>query len=363
METGGLGIVGGRVRLVDRRAGRLRAGRRPAAAVVLLLVLPALSALGGCEAPRKNTPKGRATQAEAEAATRAGDWKTAADRWHSIFLADPECPVRPCAETARALLRLKDAESAANLLDLGLAKHPGDPDLLERKGEALVQLGFRRAAEECFEKALAADPRRAGALLALGRLRVELGLESAAIVPLKRAIALTGGDFETWRLLAKAWRASGSPREAYEAWLQAFALGEGAVDDLVEAATLFVDESLRHAHPEAGEKMLVWLNRAVERDPQCTRAHFQLGVISEELGGHEEAIEHYRRAVEVDPGCLMALTNLAILYARRGDERNTREMVERALALEQDGMRRKALQRLLDPFGKRGEHGGPGGTR
>lgn len=329
-------------------------------AVALIL---ALAALPGCHTSRPRSTQVRTTLAQAEAATRAGDWKAAADRWHSIFLDDPTRPVRPCVETARALLNLGDAESAANLLDLGLANHPNDPDLLETKGEALVKLGFRRAAGDSFQKALDVDPRRAGALLALGRLKVDLGLESEAIAPLKQAIAITGGDFEAWRLLAKAGRASGNPRAAYEAWLEAFARGEGSVDDLVEGATLFVDESFRRAHPGAGTQMLAWLRKAVERDPQCTRAHFQLGLISEEMGRRDEAIQHYRRAVEIDPGCLMALTNLAILYAALGDEGHTREMVGRALAIEPDGERRKALQKLLEPFEKRIERGRAGGSQ
>jgi tetratricopeptide (TPR) repeat protein len=80
-------------------------------------------------------------------------------------------------------------------------------------------------------------------------------------------------------------------------------------------------------------------------------------VLAEEMGKKDEAIEHYRRAVEVDPGCLMSLTNLAILYSSAGDEKEAREMVSRALALEQDGNRRKALQKLLEPFERKSKAG------
>jgi lipopolysaccharide biosynthesis regulator YciM len=125
------------------------------------------------------------------------------------------------------------------------------------------------------------------------------------------------------------------------------------VEDTVEAASLIVDESFLRAHPEAAERMCGWLERAVAREPQCTRAHFQLGVLAEEVGRREEAIEHYRRAIEIDPACLMSLTNLSILYASLGDEKGTREMVSRALALEQDGNRRKALQKLIEPFDRK----------
>jgi tetratricopeptide (TPR) repeat protein len=327
-------------------------GRRFAVPTAMLV------ALAGCVSTQRPSPRVLPSRTEAEAATRAGDWKAAAERWYAIFMADPERPAEACAKASRAFLQTKDADSASHLLDVGLGAHPKDPDLLELKGEALVALGFRRAAEERFEQTLAIDPRRVSALINLGRLRIDLGLESAAVKPLRRAVEITGGDFATWRLLAKAEREGGDPRRAYEAWVRAFAMGEGSVDDLVSASTLYVDESFRRAHPEAGQQMCDWLRQATERDPQCIRAHFQLGLLAEEMGKRDEAIEHYRRAVEIDPSCLMSLTNLAILYANQNDEKNAREMVSRALALEQDGNRRKALQKLLEPFDRRAKSGG-----
>ncbi|MFN0006496.1 MAG: tetratricopeptide repeat protein [Planctomycetota bacterium] len=318
------------------------------------LLILALSS-SACGSPGRGPAVPTHSREEALAATRVEDWSQAASLWHALFLADPKRPVEACREAARALIRLEDPESAAKLLDLGLGAHPEDPELLTLKGEALVALGFRRAAEESYERALRVDPRRVDALIALGRLRIDLGLESSAVEPLQRAVDITGGNFETLRLLAKAQRESGLAPKAYASWVKAFSMGPGTVDDLVEAATLFLDDSFRKAHPESGEQMCTWLRTAAVRDPQCVRAHFQLGVLCEEMGRREEAIEHYRRAVEIDPGCLMALTNLAILYSNHGDELNAREMVVRALALEQDGNRRRALQKLLEPFEKNDE--------
>jgi tetratricopeptide (TPR) repeat protein len=330
-----------------------RSSRKCSPSLLLFLV-----ALTSCATPHRKLPRVRPSQTEAEAATAARDWRAAAARWHALFMADPARPAEACAQAARALLELKEPESAANLLDLGLSSHPDDPDLLTLKGRALVASGFRRAAEECFEHAHAVDSRRVDALVELGRLRIDLGQESAAVVPLREAVDINGGDFETWRLLAKAHRGAGNPLEAYQSWVRAFEMGPGSADDLVEAATLYVDESVRRAHPESGDCMCKWLQSALDRDPRCTRGHFQLGVLLEEMGRRDEAIEHYRRAVEIDPGCLMALTNLAILYSSHGDERNAREMVSRALALESDGDRKKALQKLLDPFERRFKNGG-----
>ncbi len=318
-----------------------------------LLATFALFAVGGCVAERSPLPHVLPSRTEAEAATQAGDWKAAAERWHALFMADADRPAEACTQASRAFLALKDADSASHLLDLGLAAHPKDAGLLELKGEALAALGFRRAAEDCFVRALEVDPRLVAALVNLGKVRIDLGLEGGAVKPFRRAVEITGGDFQTWRLLAKAEREAGNQRGAYEAWVRAFAMGDGSVEDIIEAATLVVDDSFRRAHPEAADRMCGWLAGAIARDPQCIRAHFQLGVLAEEMGKRDDAIEHYRRAVEIDPGCLMSLTNLAILYASANDEKNAREMVTRALALEQDGSRRKALQKLLDPFDRK----------
>src|SRR5689334_19222520 len=80
---------------------------------------------------QRPSPRVLPSRTEAEAATRAGDWKAAAERWYAIFMADPERPAEACAKASRAFLQTKDADSASHLLDVGLGAHPKDPDLLE----------------------------------------------------------------------------------------------------------------------------------------------------------------------------------------------------------------------------------------
>jgi superkiller protein 3 len=296
------------------------------------------------------SPSGVANPREAaETAMQAGNWGLAAERWYAVFLQDRDA-VEPCAMTARALLRAKDAESASHVIDMGLEKHPDEAELCEIKGDALVQLGFRRAAEECYLHAIKSEPKRASALYSLASLRMDLGWETAALGPLEQAIQITGGDPASWYMLARARRAAGNPCGAYEAYVHAFAHDLGSVEDLVTASTLTINDTLRRAHPDAASAMESWLERAVSREPQCTKAHFMLGVLNEELGNKEQAVAQYRRAIETDPGCLFSLRNLAVLYASMGDEKNTRDIVSKALALEKDQDRRKALQHLLDPF-------------
>ncbi len=313
-------------------------------------------ALAGCKAAQEGPSRAASADPNAAAAATArGDWRDAADRWYAVYLADHGESARPMVETSRALLMSKDAESANNMVNLGLRDHPDDPDLLEMKAEILEAMHFRRPAEGYYDRVIAIDPQRATALLGLGRVRLELNLPGSAVKPLQDLVRVRGGDYESYSMLARALTGAGAPGDAFVAWGKAFGYSTSIVEDLLAASTLACDPDVRRDHPDALTTARGWLEKAVALDPQSTKAHFQLGVLSEESGKYDAAVEHYRRAIETDPASLVALTNLAVLYAGHNDESGTREMVKRALALEQDADRRKALLKLLEPFDKKPE--------
>ncbi|HVS10104.1 MAG TPA: tetratricopeptide repeat protein [Planctomycetota bacterium] len=286
--------------------------------------------------------------ASARAASRAEDWRLAAARWNEVFLR--EGSVEACVETARALHQLGDDESARGILDMGLSRHPADPQILGMQGDVLARMGFRRAAEACLERALAADPDRPDVLLALGRVRLELERPSAAEAALSRRIELGFSDAETWLLRARARRAAGNVRGALEDYRSAFAHLDLSTEvrDLVSAGTLYVDPALRKDE-RARSLAHAWLERALERDPQCTTAWHHLGLIHEDLGDQEAAIRHHRRAAESDPAHLPSLAKLAELHSQRGELSAAADMARRACALEKDPARRAALERLTCP--------------
>lgn len=308
------------------------------------LLVAGVACKSGSHLPR-TMPVTKEMRAQAEQATELGKWDVAAQRWYSIFVGSEHQDAQACAESARAMMRMGDAESALHVLRAGVAKNPDVAELHELQGDALVQQNFRRAAEHRYEEAVKTDPKRASAWRGLGSVRVGLGYEGAAVQPLERAIELGKNDLTTWILLARARNASGDPCGAYQAYVEAFRRGEGTPDQLVEASTLYLVDAVRRAHVACAEECKGWLQRALEIDPNCVQAHFELGVLEEELGNVDEAIRHYRAAGQ---DCLPAIRNLALLYADRRDEPNTRAMVERALKLEKDPDRRKALQHLLE---------------
>jgi tetratricopeptide (TPR) repeat protein len=288
-----------------------------------------------------------ATPEKAQAAVRAGDHERAAALWYELFLRGGDGADQACAEAARAMCRFRDYESARGVVEQGLALHPAHPELLELDGNLLIQLGFSRAAETRFERALEVEPGRPSALLALGRLRVEIGMERAAIAPLKQRLEAGHDDADTWILLARALRAVGETDPAFEAYAQAFARGAADPTALVCAASLYIDERAKRRDPHSQDLAADWLTAAVDADPQCTPAHFYLGVVAEDRGEEERAIESYRRAIETDANFLPALTHLAEIHARRGERDAAAPIVARALAIERDPARREALKSLL----------------
>jgi Flp pilus assembly protein TadD len=340
-----------RTRTVAAVLSTIRGSRRACTTIAML------ACVAGCTTSRIRGPQtGASTDpVAAAAATENGDWREAADRWYAVYLADQGRSAKPIAETARALLKLKDAESGNNMVDLGLAKHPDDPELLELKGDALSALQFCRPAEKYYQRATEIDPKRTHAFEGLARVRIELGLASAAVAPLRDVVRLSGDNYEIDALLARALGSAGQPVEAFDEWKKTFEIAPGRIDDVLAASALVLEDDVKKSRPDACATARAWLEHAIATDPQCTRAHFQLGVIAEETGAEDTAIEHYRRAVETDPACLISLTNLAILYSKRGDEARAREMVTRALQIEQGADRRKSLSKLLEPFDRKPE--------
>ncbi|MBK7642739.1 MAG: tetratricopeptide repeat protein [Planctomycetes bacterium] len=292
------------------------------------------------------------TPEEAKAAMDARNWSVAAERWYGIFAGDMTHRPEACEMAARAMIEMKDWQNASHVLDLGLRFHPTNVNLLEEKGLALANLKFARAAADCFERVVELEPGRTQAWVELGRAHMDLGLELAAARAFEQALDLQPDDASVWIDLGRA-RARGSdPQGALAAYATGFDREPGKVDDLIEAAQQCALPGVKQKRTEYLELGLGWLCRVTMREPQHVLAHFELGVLCEELGRKDEAVEHYRRAIELDLSNLAALRNLAVLYASMGNVEGTREMVERSLALEHDPDRRTALQNLLESVSK-----------
>ena len=316
-------------------------------------VAAVLAAVVACSSPRqvRKLPPGADPRSAAVEATLNQEWPEAAAYWDKVLTLSGEQDVVACKEAATALANLREWEGTLNILERCLDENPREADLLAMKGDALVELGFRRSAEACYERCLKFDPNRIAILCSLGHLRLELDRETAAVDPLQRALDLGCERMDTRERLAIAYRDSGKPIEAWMLFASRIGLEPAPTAEfIVQGAELSLNRTLLAEYPDATAIALVWLERSLLLHPQHTESLFQHGVISEQLENYEDAINSYKLAEASEPGFLPALTHLALLFAELDHEGPCREAVARAAQLESNNARRLALLNLLAKF-------------
>jgi tetratricopeptide (TPR) repeat protein len=333
----------------------MRKGVQSCGAVAsLAFAIVCCAGVQGCAAdpthPKSRTVVGENNPKLARDASRRQNWSDAACRWNDLFLRNGPEAHEACLESARALWKLDDRDSAKNTLDAGLERWPNDPDILELQADILCDMGFRRAAEMNYCKALEIDPSRADTWLSLARVRMELGLEAGARTACEKRIELGQGCATTYLLLGQAAAACGDFATAYQSYQRAFDLGNASTEDLVRGAAMYRDARVRKKLAGAADTSRAWLERAIAADPQNTLAHFTLGLIAEDRDRSDEAIAHFRRAIETDPAFQPALVELITLYVRRGDRAAAQSIADHAKqAFEKDSAKCAAIDRALDP--------------
>ncbi len=304
-----------------------------------------------CATPGSDARAAEATAqlAAARSASRAQHWSQAAGLWHEMFLRGGRHEEEACAQTARALLELGDHKSAQHQAELGSRRFPMNGRMHALRAEALEAQGFQRTAETAYESALKLDPAAEEILLALARLRCEIGKYEAALELLAPRLDSGRALAVELQLAARAQRALKRFPDALLSFERAFALGNPGVQALVDAATIYAEDGVRRQDARAAANAGEWLTRALALDPQHTLAHIFLGMIAEDQQRDGEAADCYRRAVETDPASVRALTALAQVQSRRGELADSMAMAERALALEKDPAARSVLEALARP--------------
>ncbi len=58
--------------------------------------------------------------------------------------------------------------------------------------------------------------------------------------------------------------------------------------------------------------------QAVEKNPNYTEAHYNLGIVYSEKGMVEDAITEYKKTLEIEPNFVKAYNNLGIIYYETG---------------------------------------------
>jgi tetratricopeptide (TPR) repeat protein len=222
-----------------------------------------------------------------------------------------------------------------------------DPRLAEAEfaaGFALARLGRHRQAETRYRRALVLRPDFAAAWQNLGNLLREQGREAHAEAALLRAVELRPDLIAGWLNLALLERGRRRPDQAEAHLRRAFALDPGRLDTLVawcqfrcaERDLAGAWEWLRWAltrdpeHAEAVNMQGILLHtegrfaEAVEVFKRAEKLGSRAAASNRgnsllDLGRVGEALQAHEKAVERDPECAGARYNLAMTQLRVGD--------------------------------------------
>ncbi len=144
-----------------------------------------------------------------------------------------------------------------------------------------------------------------------GLIYYALGFQDLAIKELQQAAALDPGNSEVRVALGMAYQTKGNWQAALAAYTEA----------------LQIDDSLLHVHALMGdiyrirgerEKARVHYLAAME-DPELVAVPgYGLGVLAEEAGDWDTAVERYRQVLDAAPGHAESATRLAELLRQRG---------------------------------------------
>ncbi len=166
----------------------------------------------------------------------------------------------------------------------GLRLRPGDPNLLNSLGVALVECGQERQAATCFQEVLAKEPANYMALVNLGHVQQTLGQREKALESFERA----------YRLLEQS---EASPQELL------LPLGKLYAELGDHAKALEVFEHWRECPGSDREFLLFRL----------------LGQAYWENGRGEEAVRACQRALQLFPQDSISLSTLGLLYVELGE--------------------------------------------
>lgn len=176
-----------------------------------------------------------------------------------------------------------DYRSAIKEYRRGLQLRPGDVNLLNSLGVALVECNQERKASTCFRQVLVSEPKNSMALTNLGNVLHTLGEKSAAL-------------------------------DCYERALGEFAENDVGKQELfLSTSKLYTDFGL---HDKAASLLERW--RAVAGNGRDFRMFRLLGQNYMEIGRVEEAMQACQRALQLFPRDSISLSILGLLYAEYG---------------------------------------------
>ncbi len=234
--------------------------------------------------------------------------------------------------TPPAYLMLSDVQlvagefdMAANTLEAGLSRHPGDPDLLAQL--ARVYLLASRLDDSAKTLARVRNTETASVLVAQGDLARRQGDAPATVQAYTRAVAVAPKDDRGWFALGSAQNEREEISPARSNLRKALELQPQGLGYAGELGTL---ETFANRFGEADAAF----KAALERNPADYVAWTGLGLLRLKQGQPEVALDAFLRAGVMEPRYARAKAYTAVAYYQLGRAGDAEETLRQACALD-----------------------------
>ncbi len=211
------------------------------------------------------------------------------------------------------------------------------------KGENALSKNRPADAVECFDKVLREDPFNARAHTGLSRAYWEQGRTEDALNSLTRALELEPDDREITLQCARVFGALGKQDfadEVLKSYLErnpgdagilsalnsSHAPIRSACPDEFSTAEILRKQGEMEFERGRADRAVVCFEMAIEKDPTLAEAHSDLGVIYQQSGNLNEALEHFCKALELRPDDPEILGNSARALSQAGECESAAEL-------------------------------------
>jgi len=215
--------------------------------------------------------------------------------------------------------KLNDPLTAVRELEQAARLDPSEQNYFEWGSELLLHRAIWQA-QEVFHKGTSAYPKSARMLTALGAALFAGAHYDEAATSLCEASDLNPADSEPYLFMGKVEVAAPNSLECIESRLARFALQqpENSQANYLYAMALWKRQS-QAPDPQALQKVVSLLTKAVTIDAKCSDGYLQLGILRSSQRDFAGAIGFYAKAIESNPQLGEAHYRLGVAYDRIGE--------------------------------------------
>ncbi len=249
-------------------------------------------------------------------------------------------PANAAAVTVLAAVALHDRKPAECLERIGSLQGPGDDSLqLQLAGFSLARLGQGQAALEYLSKAVRIEPQLVDCWLKLAQIHDQSGQLQLAIAYYRRGLLFEGPDHACSISLSRMLMRNGRVRAAINVLHNSLCRDRRSPSLNTELAKLLqrrASRLRRKRHVLASEKVLAGAAecyRVAAQSQSNAAPYVSLGIIEQRLGRFASAADAFRKAVQIDPQNTRATMLLANHRMDEGHIELAVKEYERVLAI------------------------------